>query len=56
VLGIRDIFDADPDSHLRFLDLDLDPTPFFSDLKGAKKNFSYIFFLIIYPQAHYLES
>ncbi len=32
-----------------------DPTPFFSDFKDAKKKFSY-FFLITYPQAHYLQS
>jgi hypothetical protein len=37
--------------------LDPDPTPdptrFFSDFKDAKKN---IFFLTIYPQAHYRQS
>ncbi len=34
---------------------DPDPTPFFSEIKDAKNCFSY-FFLITYPQAHYLQS
>ncbi len=34
-----------------------DPTPFFSDFKDSKKNyFGPYFFLITYPQAHYLQS
>ncbi len=35
---------------------DPDPTPFFSDFKDAKKEKKYIFFLITYPEAHYLHS
>ncbi len=45
---------ADP-----YLLIDLDPTPdptlFVSDFKDAKKKFL-IFFLITYPQAHYIQS
>jgi hypothetical protein len=33
-----------------------DPTSFFRDFKDAKKCFFHIFFLITYPQAHYLQS
>jgi hypothetical protein len=32
-----------------------DPTPFFSDFKDIKKYF-FIFFLITYPQAYYIQS
>jgi hypothetical protein len=32
-----------------------DPTPFFINFKNAKKKISY-FFLITYPQTHYLQS
>ena len=35
---------------------DLDPTPFFTDFKDANKKFYLYFFLITYPQAHYLQS
>ncbi len=37
---------------------DPDPAPFFSDFKDAKKiiYFFHIFFLLTYPQAHYLRS
>ncbi len=35
---------------------DQDSTPFFSDFKGAKRNFSSYFFLITYLQAHSLQS
>ncbi len=46
---------ADP--YLWLMDPAPDPTPFFSDLEDAKKIiFFLIFFLITYPQAHYLES
>ncbi len=48
------------DSYFWLMNPDLDPTPyptpFFSDFKDAKKNFVFIFFLITYPQAHYLQS
>ncbi len=51
VLGIRDI-----QVRIRIRGLvDPDPTPFFSDFKDAK-NFSSYFFLLTYPQAHYLQS
>jgi hypothetical protein len=33
-----------------------DPTPFFGDFKDAKFILLNIFFLITYPQAHYLQS
>jgi hypothetical protein len=36
--------------------LTLDSTPFFSDIKDAKKKFFIYFFLITYVQAHYLQS
>ncbi len=51
VLGIRDIWGADPDPYLS-----PDPTPFFCDFKDAKNSVLYIYFLITYPQAHYLQS
>jgi hypothetical protein len=35
---------------------DPDPTPFFGYFKDATKNFFSYFFLITYPQAHYLQS
>jgi hypothetical protein len=46
------------DPYLLLMDSDPnpDPTPFFSDFKDAKKNFSSYFFLRTYPQAHYLQS
>jgi hypothetical protein len=43
VLGIRDIF-----VRIRIL-LQMDPTPFFSDLKDVKKNFFLIFFSFNLP-------
>ncbi len=44
MLGIRDIFGADPDPRIRtYLSL-TDPTPFFSDFKDARNNFFFIFF------------
>jgi hypothetical protein len=50
-------FGANSDPRLR---TDPDPTPdltpFFSDFKDAKKLFFSYFFLITYPQAHYLQS
>jgi hypothetical protein len=45
------LMDPDPDLALD-PDRTLDPTPFFSDLKNAKK--LQYFFLITYLQAHYL--
>ncbi len=36
--------------------MDLDPTSFLSDFKDAKKLVFFVFFLITYPQAHYLQS
>ncbi len=50
-------FGADPDPPLWLMDPDPtpDPTPFFSDFKVAPKNCSPYFFLINYPQAHYLS-
>jgi hypothetical protein len=33
-----------------------DPIPFFIDFKDAKKFIFFIFFLITFPQAHYLQS
>jgi hypothetical protein len=49
--------DPDPQSTVMGPDPDPtpDPTPFFSYFKDAKKKFP-IFFLITYPQAHYLLS
>ena len=48
------------DPYLWLMDPDPDPTPdltpFFSDFKDAKKLFFFHFFLITYPQAHYLQS
>jgi hypothetical protein len=38
------------------MDPDPDPTPFFNDSKDAKKIIFFIFFLVTYPQAHYLQS
>jgi hypothetical protein len=45
-------FGADPDLSL------MDPIPFFSDFKDAKKLFFNIFysFNLPYPQAHYFQS
>jgi hypothetical protein len=47
-----------PDPYLLIMEPDPDPTPdpapFFSDFKDAKKNSH--FFLITYPEAHYLRS
>jgi hypothetical protein len=37
-----------------YRDADPDLTPFFSDFQDAKKKSD--FFLILYPQAHYLQS
>jgi len=45
---------VDPYLLLSDPDLTPDPAPFFSDFKDAKKLFFSIFFLITYPQAHYL--
>jgi hypothetical protein len=45
----------DPDSALDQAP-DPDPNPFFSDFKDAKNVFFSYFFLITYPQAHYLQS
>ncbi len=60
MLGIRDILvriripGSEP--YLLLIDPYPGPTPFFIDLKDAKKNcFSY-FFLITCPQAHHLQS
>jgi hypothetical protein len=48
---------SDPYLCLMNPDPTLDPTPFFSDFKDAKKKyFFHIFFLITYSQAHYLQS
>jgi hypothetical protein len=49
-------FFADPDLCLMDPDPTPDPTPFFHDSKDAKKIIFVIFFLITYPQAHYLPS
>jgi hypothetical protein len=50
MLGIREIFGSD-------LDPTPDPIPFFSHIADAKKNILLIFFfLITYPQAHFLQS
>ncbi len=44
-----------PDPYLWLMDPD--PAPFFRDFKDVKNNFfSFIFFLITYPQAYYLQS
>jgi hypothetical protein len=64
VLGIPDILvriripgsvpltmDPDPD-----LDSTPDPTPFFSDCKGCKKNNFFMFFCDNLPTGHYLQS
>ncbi len=54
---------TNPDPYLWLMDSDLAPdltpdlTPFFSDFKDTKNYFfSSYFFLITYPQAHYLQS
>ncbi len=49
-------FDADPHRWLMDPDPSPDPTPFFSNFKDAKNYFLSYFFLITYPQAHYLRS